>query len=369
MRVLRVLYVLRPSGVEANLRASADRWRHHGIDIDILATGPSIGPFAPALRQVGYRVEHIPQEPVARFVPNYLRFLRRNHYDVVHVQAEQGNIATVGLARLTNPQVFRSCHNTFTFSGALRVERTIQRGLLRALGVVHVSVSPSVARSEWLHFRNPTVRVANAFDDRRFRLPSAGERAAARAAVGVGETDFAVVSVGNCSRIKNHAAIIEALPELVSSRQRIVYLHVGAEEEGHPERQLAERLGVSAHVRFLGQRDDVDRLLHAADCYIMPSLHEGVGNAALEALASGIPAVLADVPGLRDLRDKVPGIHWTSPDTADVGHAIQALCTVSPEERMRSTQETAACAHAHFAMEDHVRRYVDLYQGRIPAPS
>jgi glycosyltransferase involved in cell wall biosynthesis len=369
VRVLRVLYVLRPSGVEANLRASAELWRANGIDIDILATGPSEGPFAPALRAVGYHIAHLPQEPVAQFAPRYLSLLRRNRYDLVHVQAEQGNIATVGLARLGAPRVIRSCHNSFQFTGALRLERTVQRGLLRRLGVAHVSVSPSVARSEWLRFRNPTIRVPNAFDDRRFRPPSDAERMAARAAVGLDAADFALVSVGNCSRIKNHAAVIEALPALLASGVPVVYLHVGAEEDGHPERQMAERLGVSAHVRFLGQRSDVDRVLHAADCYVMPSLQEGLSNAALEALASGVPVALADVPGLRDLRDQVPGIVWMAPDSAGVERAIAEVRALPPTERARCAQERAARTHAQFAMETHVRSYVELYRGGVGVPS
>lgn len=367
MKVLRVLYVLRPSGVEANLRASAERWRANGIDIDILATGPEVGPFAPALRAVGYRIEHLPQEPVAAFAKRYLALLRRNRYDLVHVQAEQGNIATVGIARLATSRVVRSCHNSFNFRGPLRVERTLQRRLLRALGIVHVSVSASVARSEWFNFRNPTLRVPNAFDDQRFRPPTPGERAAARAAVGVGDDDFVVVSVGNCSRIKNHSAVIEALPPLSGQDKHVLYLHVGAEEDGAPERQLAERLGAAGHVRFLGQRDDVDRLLHAADCYVMPSLQEGLSNAALEALASGVPVALADVPGLRDLRDEVPGIHWMTPDSAGVERAITSLRALPGEERVRTTQSTVARTHAQFAMDRHVRRYVDLYEGRLHA--
>ena len=369
MRVLRVLYVLRPSGVEANLRASAEAWRANDIDIDILATGPELGPFAPALEAVGYSVQHLPQEPVAAFARRYLAMLRRNRYDLVHVQAEQGNIATVGLARCSGTRVIRSCHNSFNFEGPLRLERILQRRLLRAVGVVHVAVSSSVARSEWMNFGNPTVRIPNGFDHRRFHAPSPDERATARAMAEVGEDDFVVVSVGNCSRIKNHGAVIEALAQLPAAGEGIVYLHVGAEEDGRPERALAQRLGVAARVRFLGQRQDVDRLLQAADCYVMPSLQEGLSNAALEALASGVPAALADVPGLRDLRGVIPGISWMSPDGPGVAAVISALRAMPTDARRGTAREAAERTHVEFAMDNHVRRYVELYEGRVPAPA
>jgi glycosyltransferase involved in cell wall biosynthesis len=368
MRVLRVLYELRPSGVEANLRATAPDWRAHGIDIDILATGPEFGPYAPILAEAGYRVRHLPQEPVARFVREYIAMLRRERYDLVHVQTEQGNIATVGLARLTGTRVVRSAHNVFNFQGALRVERTIQRALLRAMGVTHVAVSTSVAKSEWRNFRNPTVRIFNGFDDRRFHPPTSAARAAARSAVHVADDEFLIVTVGNCSPDKNHGVVLEALPLLQATRP-VRYLHVGAEEPGSPERDLARRLGIADAVEFLGQRGDVDRLLHAADCYVMPSLREGLSNAALEGLACGLPAVLSDVPGMRDLRDVVPGITWTAPEPQALAKALDELNGTDPAVRAQLGARSAAATREHFAMAHHVSRYVELYSGKLERPA
>jgi glycosyltransferase involved in cell wall biosynthesis len=366
MRVLRVLAELRPSGVEANLRATAPYWPRHDVDIEILATAEQRGPYAGVLEDAGYRIHHIPLRPAVRFAARYQSLLRSGGYDVVHVHPERANLLTAGLARLSGRRVVRSIHNVFAYRGALRRERFAQRALLRRLGVVHVAVSTSVAAAEWRYFRNPTVRLFNCYDA-RFAPPRPDERLAARRALGLGDEQFALVSVGNCSPVKNHTAVLRALPAVGADRP-LVYLHVGLEQPGSPERAEASGLGLRDEVRFLGQVNDVAPVLAAADAFVMPSRYEGMANAALEACGCGLPSILADVPGLRDLDDFVPGIRWSSPEPESIAKAITDVVALDPTavEQIRST--SAAAAREHFGIEAHVERYRELYHDTASPP-
>jgi glycosyltransferase involved in cell wall biosynthesis len=69
-----------------------------------------------------------------------------------------------------------------------------------------------------------------------------------------------------------------------------------------PQREALERLvqerGVGSQVSFLGRRDDVADLLGACDIFVLPSRHEGLGVAALEAMAVARPVVATHVGGL-----------------------------------------------------------------------
>src|SRR5690606_29729409 len=96
---------------------------------------------------------------------------------------------------------------------------------------------------------------------------------------GIEESTFVIISVGNCSHVKNHALLIEALASL-RGRLDFHYLHVGMEELGYPERRLSDELGIADRVTFLGYVDDVLPYLRLADLFVMPSLYEGLGNAA-----------------------------------------------------------------------------------------
>lgn len=364
MKVLRVLWELRPSGVEVSLRVTSDLWADRGVDIDILSAGPTPGPYASALSAAGYRLHHIPLEPMSGFARAYIRLLRRRNYDVVHVHPERGNLYTAGMARLAGvPRVVRSIHNVFPFRGVLGAQRRLQRALLRAMGVDHISVSSSVQATERRYFGNPTQLIYNWFDDRRFRPPSQEEREKARARLGVDGDAFVVVSIGNCSRVKNHAALLSALGR-VRAELPVRYVHVGLEEAGHPERALAHATGLDGRADFLGYVDDIAPVLRAADCYVMPSLYEGLGNAALEALGCGVPSILADVEGLRDLKPFIPSVRWVPPTSDAIAGALRATAALQGSRRDELRRTLTAAAHEHFGAARGVDDYVHVYAGR-----
>ena len=59
-------------------------------------------------------------------------------------------------------------------------------------------------------------------------------------------------------------------------------------------REKVDDLGLSDSVFFLGNRGDVNRILQAMDVFLFPSLYEGLGIAALEAQAAGLPCIISD---------------------------------------------------------------------------
>ncbi|NIA21355.1 MAG: glycosyltransferase [Anaerolineaceae bacterium] len=65
----------------------------------------------------------------------------------------------------------------------------------------------------------------------------------------------------------------------------------------------AERLDVASRVHLLGRRDDVPAILSRADLFVLPRRCDGMSIAALEAMAAGVPVVVGDVAGLRELVD------------------------------------------------------------------
>lgn len=354
MRVLHVLDELRPSGAEVCLRVAAPLWAQHGVECEILSLGGKLGPYAPVLEAAGYPVHHLPQDPYRAFLPAYLRLVRG--YDVVHVHVERANFYNALAARAAGVRrVVLSVHNVFGFTGTLRLERRVQRALLRTAGARFLSVSASVRAAELANFGNPTTWIDNWYDDARITPPSPEERAAARAALGLADGELAAVTIGNCSPVKNHEAALRALAEVP-----VTLLHVGLEEPAEPERKLAADLGITDRVRFLGRVDDVRPVLAAADLALMPSRWEGMSIAALECLAAGLPAVFADVPGLRDFRALGVPVSWVAPH--DVTDGLRRIAALGPEGRVARGQRGAAIVREHFSAERGVAAYAELYR-------
>ncbi len=106
-----------------------------------------------------------------------------------------------------------------------------------------------------------------------------------------------IVAVGALVPHKGHAVLVRALAAVPSTHVAIV----GQGPLAGSLRHLAARHGVARRVHLVGQRDDVPRWQHHADLVCHPSLEEGLGQAAIEALMCGTPVVASRVGGLAEL--------------------------------------------------------------------
>jgi glycosyltransferase involved in cell wall biosynthesis len=324
MRILHVMRELRPSGAEVMLRLAAPVWINGGCELHVLSTTTELGSYAEELKAAGYVIHHSPLIK-GKHLPTslncYRRVISKINPDIVHVHGEGLNLFTCGVALLSGYPCFRTVHNNFLFEGRVRFQKRIERAMLRALGCKTIAISNSVQKNEIERFLNPSILWRNWFDTEHFFPPSADERAMARASLGLKQSAFVIVSIGNGSCVKNYSAVISAIAEM--DDPSMLYLQVGHEYK--VDRDLANELGVSKSVVFCGPQSNIRSFLWAADLYVMPSLFEGFGLAAAEAIATGIPCVLAACPGLLDFRSMGLKITWAKPETKSVKEAIAAV--------------------------------------------
>ena len=218
-------------------------------------------------------------------------------------------------------------------------------------------VSAGVSACEWERFGNMGIRIRNWFNVFRFRPPVPLERAAARQSLGAQLEDFLIVSVGNCNAAKNHEAILRAIPLLPTALQPL-YVHIGREEPGHPERKLADMLGIQNKVRFLGSQAEVLPFLWAADVFVMPSLHEGLGIAAIEAIASGVPLVCSRVEGLSDIAAVTNNTVLTDTTPESIAGGIAYVAALQLDERRNRALIDGRLVREHFSIRNGVQSII-----------
>ena len=124
------------------------------------------------------------------------------------------------------------------------------------------------------------------------------DRVAKRKEIGVPEDAFLLLSVGELNENKNHQIIIKALARIDDSN--VHYAIAGVGDKKDCLLSLAKELGVSDQVHLLGYRKDIPELNHSADAFCFPSYREGLGLAAIEAMACGLPVVTSNVHGIND---------------------------------------------------------------------
>jgi len=368
-RVLHVMNTLERSGMEMMFLNSAQEWKARNINMDLVATARHVGPLAEDLARAGYGIFHMPFRsslrylPESRFVSDFRNLCKRAKYDVVHIHTEAARPLFAVLARSAQiPRIVFTVHNTFRFRGILRGRKYLERRVNRALGGRYGMVSDAVLACEWERFHNPGVRIHNWMNTKHFRPPSESERRAARRHLNCAEGVFVVCTVGNCDSAKNHTELIRALAQ-VKREFPVFLLHVGREEPDHPERRLAAELRLEENIRFVGSQPDALPYLWAADAFVMPSLHEGMSIAALEAIAAGTPAILTKVSGLDEIAMHTKWAAVCEPHAISIAYAIKRMVRTPPEIRLIRALEDSAQIREEFSEPKGVNRLISaLYE-------
>jgi glycosyltransferase involved in cell wall biosynthesis len=158
------------------------------------------------------------------------------------------------------------------------------------------------------------------------------------------------------------------LRALAGCPQRDLRLRVAGDgEQGAALQALADRLGLSSRVDFVGRVADARGFLRGIDALVLPSRHEGLSVSALEAMACARPVIAADVSGNRELIvDGETGL-LVPPD--DVAALTRALSSLHRHPALAGLGEAARARVArHFDEGEMVRRTVRIWQGLVAAP-
>jgi glycosyltransferase involved in cell wall biosynthesis len=190
--------------------------------------------------------------------------------------------------------------------------------------------------------------IANGIDVDRFK-PDAAARVAVRAELGIAGDAFVVAHAARMDAMKDHdclRAALRGLPEVTG-------LLIGRGTENLPP---------MPNVRLLGLRNDVERLLPAADIVVSSSAFgEGFSNALAEGMACGLPAVATDVGDARlivgDIGHVVP-----ARDPRALAEAIRRLAAEASAERAERGARARAHIVKNFAMSRAIQHFATLYQ-------
>lgn len=160
--------------------------------------------------------------------------------------------------------------------------------------------------------------------------------------------------------------IIEALPELIAIQPKLVFEVMGDGSSLESLQEQAKNLGVQDHVRFLGRipATETPKYYSRAKVFILPSANEGMSNALLEALASGLPVVVTDTGGSQELVETGVNGFIITRDQRAIAEAVKKLLT---DESLRRRMGVASRTRAEAQSWDAVaKQYQELYQEVTP---
>ncbi len=230
-----------------------------------------------------------------RFV-RLLRFLQAEKFDVIHVHLNYAIILGTVAGMLTNTPVVVTLHNSHKSEGWRKLAvLLINIGIKRVIAVgksVSISYENDLPRKKIRIVPNPVIPIQSI---------DPTERIALRREIAFDPNRLILLNVGRISVEKGIDDLLQTINILRRTHPQVFLVIVGRNASSGDPATRIKSLNLQNHVRMLGTRSDVPRLLSASDVYVSSSLSEGMPITILEAMAAGLPIVatsVGDIPNL-----------------------------------------------------------------------
>lgn len=262
----------------------ASRW---SADICLLADRE--GACVEEARALGLRILTCPFRPAASFPARFYRLLRQERYDAVHahVLLFSGVLAAIA-ARAGVPLRVAHAHNSSDGRADTRARALYRRAMRRAIAT-QANLALACSNEAAQAFAGPSTAILPyGLDLSRFAKPEP----ITKADLGIPSGARLALAAGRLCKQKNHLFLLDALKACPDDA-----LHLAIAGDGELRARLESEIdvrGLRSRVHLLGLRNDIPALLCGpADAYVMPSLHEGLPVALLEAQAAGLPCLVS----------------------------------------------------------------------------
>ena len=360
--ICQLLHGLRVGGAEvlaARLaRSLRGRYRFHFVCLDELGT------LGEELRQEGFAVDVLDRRPGVdwRLPLRLARLLARQRTALIHAhQYTPFFYALAGRLLYGRPAVLFTEHGRWLPDYPRRKRIVFNRLLLqrrdRVLGVGE-ALRQALVVNEGIPARRVGV-IYNGINLAPYAVSA--DRCAVRREMQVADEDFVLIQVARLVPIKDHLTALRAVQSAAASLPRLRLVVVGEGPEESAIRRFIAENDLTAHVRMLGLRADVPRLLSAADVFLLSSLYEGIPLTVIEAMAAGLPAVSTAVGGVAEvIEEGRTGLLAPAGDAEALARQILRLAA-DPELRTRLGQAGRERAFVRFAEEKMLDSYDRLY--------
>jgi UDP-glucose:(heptosyl)LPS alpha-1,3-glucosyltransferase len=239
-----------------------------------------------------------------------------------------------------------------------RLYMATERRMAQETPMLFVANSTLVARElgEYLDLAPSRIRlIENGVDLDRFAPADDAVRAQARRGLGLGEAGPVAVFVGSGFERKGAFHLVRALADPGLSDLRVII--AGRDKAEGALGDLVARLGLAGRVHLAGSVADVCPILHAADMFVLPTLYDPMPNAALEAVACGLPVVTTPDAGIAEVIEETGAGAVAAREAEPLAAAL-----IDVLGRIEDARAAAFALRPRFALADTVDRWLDLYR-------
>jgi len=295
------------------------------------------GAAADEMEKAGVRVINLDAKNKLdlRILFRLYRLLKEHKIDIIHSFLFHANMLGRIVGRLAGVPVILSSERTMEMEDK---HQLLLNRLTACLADKIITVSEAVREFAITNIGiepNKLITIYNGVDLSEFsRNPNREWIEEARRELGIDPCHVVVGTVGHLEPEKGCEYLLQAAAQVSAQDGKVTFLLVGDGSQRTKLENLAQDLGISSNVIFMGYRNDIPRILSVMDIFVLPSLYEGLPNALLEAMAASRPVVATQVGGIPEVvADGETGILVPPRDPGALAGAICVL--LEDRERAR----------------------------------
>ncbi|MEY8410862.1 sugar transferase [Lachnospiraceae bacterium 62-26] len=289
-------------------------------------------------------------------------------YTFIHCHSPIGGMIGRIVAKKNNVKTIYTAHGFHFYSGAPKMNwitfYPVEKILSRITDVLIIITREDYGRAvKQLSAKKVYYCPGIGVDIDRFSNVES-KQAEKRKVLGFEEDAVILLSVGELNDNKNHKVIIKAMNKIKNiNSEYYKYLHYCIAGKGELKKQLellANELGVSNHIHFLGFREDITEIFHMADVFLLPSKREGLNVSLMEAMASGLPCIVSDIRGNDDLIKNINArVKMNSDNEMEWAVSIMKM----KDERYREALKKENLEHIQkFSLNEVLGRLEEIYK-------
>lgn len=291
----------------------------------------------------------------------FSRQLRENNFEIIQTFFQDGTIFGVLAGKLAGVRhIFISIRDMRFW--ATPVQSVVHRIMTELADAIVVNSNAVQKNVKPLSGKKPVHVIYNGMPfGLLYRKGSEAKRNLA-AELSIEENTPIVVLVSNCNRkVKRVDLLVESLP-IILREAGVFFLIAG---DGHLRPALearARELNVQNHIRFLGQRRDVEDILAGSDIALNTSDSEGLSNSVIEAMRAGLPVIASDVEGNRELIENgLTGCLFPAGNYEELAKQVLYLLK-NPEVAERLGTTAGKRVEERFSVAEMIENYSRFYQ-------
>ena len=294
IRILHVLQRMEAGGTQAllmNLYRNIDR---NKVQFDFLVEYPNKQFYDDEILAMGGRIYYTNirnDKNLLKFKHKLKEIICDNHYKIIHVHTYSIGYFVLKCAQKYGipVRIAHSHSNCMTHDYKMFLKLVLKK-LYPVYATNYMACSKEAG--EFLFYGKKYMILNNSRDAKKF-IFSEKIRENVRKKLNL-DDKFVVGHVGRFRPEKNHLFLLDIFYEIKKKKSNAQLLLIGNEDSNKEIRNKISQLNLSNNLIILNNRTDINELYQAMDVFIFPSLYEGLGIAAIEAQASGIPCVCAD---------------------------------------------------------------------------